>query len=306
MKSESNPENCRLLVIVPVLNEALHIEECLKSVVENSPESTRILVFDNASSDTTVSLVQSMAKVDRRIQVVASEYSSPLPSWRNWERAAKTYSQYCSPDYVAFLSGNDAISQNYFLNAVHALMESGKDSNYGYCDFLQDDQGGVRLLSQISRETKIGMAFRLGFFWERAHLIYSVFPRPLFDSLTDNPVSKFRNEKTGDWWFTYALQFEFSTIGHHVSGLYQKRAREVLDWHAYHEGLEPNPYSSKVHPLRTLYEEFSNPLSEAKHRWRIVSSQSTIIIATLGTLTRRILNLIHRILRLRKFTSPFS
>jgi glycosyltransferase involved in cell wall biosynthesis len=59
-------------IILPVLNEELHIERCLRSLINNtySPNMVEILVMDGGSSDSTRRIVSKIACEDSRVRLI--------------------------------------------------------------------------------------------------------------------------------------------------------------------------------------------------------------------------------------------
>jgi chlorobactene glucosyltransferase len=71
------PEPAPLVsVLIPARDEEANIENCLKSLRKQDYPSLEILVLDDSSSDGTASLVEYMATIDDRIQLLRGE---PLP-----------------------------------------------------------------------------------------------------------------------------------------------------------------------------------------------------------------------------------
>lgn len=58
-------------IVIPAHNESASIEQTLHAVLEQSYTQFEIIVVDNVSTDTTVSLVEAIAGVDGRVRVVS-------------------------------------------------------------------------------------------------------------------------------------------------------------------------------------------------------------------------------------------
>lgn len=67
---------CKVSVILPSLNVSEYIEQCLKSVVEQSLQDIEILCVDAGSTDGTLQIIERFAKVDSRIRVLHSDKKS--------------------------------------------------------------------------------------------------------------------------------------------------------------------------------------------------------------------------------------
>ena len=58
----------KITIIIPMHNSSKHILECLKSVINQTYHNTEIIVVDDASSDNSLELVESIK--DSRIKII--------------------------------------------------------------------------------------------------------------------------------------------------------------------------------------------------------------------------------------------
>ena len=66
----------KISVLIPSYNSADFIEECIKSVVNQSLENIEILCIDANSNDGTLKILQEYALKDKRIQIILSDRKS--------------------------------------------------------------------------------------------------------------------------------------------------------------------------------------------------------------------------------------
>lgn len=78
-------ERIDISVIVPAYNSAIYIEECLRSVVAAMPPKVawEALVVDDASSDDTLRIAQTVAAGEERFQVFAQKSNKGVSAARN-------------------------------------------------------------------------------------------------------------------------------------------------------------------------------------------------------------------------------
>jgi len=78
-------------IILPVLNEADYIENCLRSLMNNtySPDNVEILVFDGGSTDNTREIVTRLAKEDSRIQLLDNPKRYIAPAFNHGIKIAR-------------------------------------------------------------------------------------------------------------------------------------------------------------------------------------------------------------------------
>lgn len=102
-------------VIMPAHNAAITIEASIKSALA-SPRCRRVLVIDDASSDQTPALVESLAaRADGRIELIR------LPTNSGPARARNIGLSYVEADLVAFLDADDHYEREALTAAVGAL-----------------------------------------------------------------------------------------------------------------------------------------------------------------------------------------
>lgn len=66
-------EQIKVSVLIYVLNDHIHIEKCVRSVMEQSLKETEILLIDGGSTDGTLDIVGKLQKEDARIRLVESK-----------------------------------------------------------------------------------------------------------------------------------------------------------------------------------------------------------------------------------------
>jgi dolichol-phosphate mannosyltransferase len=78
------PEQERISVIVPVLNERDRLAPCLEGLLEQGPEVMEILVVDGGSQDGTQHIVQCFAERDARVRLLESHPIPPAWNGKTW------------------------------------------------------------------------------------------------------------------------------------------------------------------------------------------------------------------------------
>ena len=66
----------KVSIIMPSLNVASYIEECMESVIHQSLQDIEILCVDAGSTDGTLEILNEYAKKDGRIRVIKSDRKS--------------------------------------------------------------------------------------------------------------------------------------------------------------------------------------------------------------------------------------
>ena len=88
-------------VIIPTYNSSKYIEKTLVSVLHQTYINLEVIIVDDASTDNTISLLESLQKKDARIVIAQLEENSGAAGARN--HATKL----AKGDYIAFLDSDD-------------------------------------------------------------------------------------------------------------------------------------------------------------------------------------------------------
>ena len=93
----------KVSIIIPIYNVEKYVEQCIKSVVEQTLGDIEIICIDDCSTDNSISIVESYANHDSRIKIIRHEVNKGLGIARN------TGINSSSGDYIFFLDSDDYI-----------------------------------------------------------------------------------------------------------------------------------------------------------------------------------------------------
>ncbi len=105
----------RLVIGIPIYNEARYLAECLESVRLQSDPDFRVLLADNASSDGSVAVCEAMARRDKRFKLVKHPVNRGAVANFNFLRRASG-----SP-YFAWVGAHDVLGVDYVFTHTRAL-----------------------------------------------------------------------------------------------------------------------------------------------------------------------------------------
>ena len=115
-------------ILVPARNEADHIEECVRSLIEQSYEQLEVLVLDDQSSDETASIVQQMMdelphEQKGRLQLLHGE---TLPDgWIGKNFACYQLAQYAQGDYLLFTDADSVHTAQTVSTVIQGMHDLG-------------------------------------------------------------------------------------------------------------------------------------------------------------------------------------
>lgn len=165
-------------VIVPVYNNELYIDKCIKSLVDQTYQALEIILVDDGSTDQSGRLIQAWQEKDERIKVHRQE-NAGVSSARNvgLELATGTY--------LTFVDGDDYLGNRYIESLVTCMDE--KNADMVICGLQMVKSDGTLIRKIIPRTYVRGQheewAFRISavashFYkredWEKEHIRFHV------------------------------------------------------------------------------------------------------------------------------------
>ena len=108
-------------VIVPVYNVSKYIEQCLKSLINQTMKEIKIIVVDDCGKDDSIEKAEKLAKKDRRIQIIHNKNNQGLAQSRNIGL------KYVKTEYVAFLDSDDWVAEDFIEKLYNACISENAD-----------------------------------------------------------------------------------------------------------------------------------------------------------------------------------
>lgn len=96
-----------LTIIVPVYNVVEYIEECLRSVINQTKKDIEIIIVDDGSTDGSTEICQQYANIDSRIKFIRQENAGAAA-------ARKKAAEYAEGKYMGFVDADDVIVPDLF------------------------------------------------------------------------------------------------------------------------------------------------------------------------------------------------
>ncbi|WP_022668864.1 glycosyltransferase family 2 protein [Desulfospira joergensenii] len=117
----------KISIIMPCFNAEAHIEDSVKSVLNQTYKNFELIIIDDGSTDSSLSLATEIKTTDNRIKVINQKNKGPGPARNRGLNEAKG-------DYIAFLDSDDYWSPDC-LQKLEKALSSNFSSPYGlvYC-----------------------------------------------------------------------------------------------------------------------------------------------------------------------------
>lgn len=113
-----------LAVIVPAYNVSQYLEECVRSVLDQSFESMEIVIVDDGSTDDTLAIARRLADTDLRLTVITKK-NAGLGAARNTGLDA------VSAPFITFVDSDDIVTPGAYAAMMGSLESSGSGMAIG-------------------------------------------------------------------------------------------------------------------------------------------------------------------------------
>lgn len=135
---------CRITVIMPSLNVASYISQCMNSVINQTFQNLEILAIDAGSTDGTLEILREYEKKDNRIKVVLSEK-------RSYGYQVNLGISIARGDYIGIVETDDVIVPDMFECLYQKAVETGVDYVKGRFEALFEVKGEERIQISVQR-----------------------------------------------------------------------------------------------------------------------------------------------------------
>jgi glycosyltransferase involved in cell wall biosynthesis len=133
----------KISVYLSCYNEERFIGECLSSILAQTFQPDEIIVVNDASTDSSMEIVEEYAKKDSRINVISNPENIGLT------RSLNVAIQHASGDYLAEIDADDVLLPR-FLELLVGFLEDHKDYYLAGCGELQMyEDGSIFNISKV-------------------------------------------------------------------------------------------------------------------------------------------------------------
>lgn len=123
-------------IIIAAYNAQNHIQKCLKSCLEQDYKNIQIILVDDASTDDTMNVAQSLIKQDLRVQCVSNTQNIGTFATR------LKGLEYARGEFVAFVDSDDYISPEFCTRMLKTF--SNDDIGFAACQYFVEPIGVLR------------------------------------------------------------------------------------------------------------------------------------------------------------------
>lgn len=136
----NNKKNPKVSVIIPTYNVERYIQECIKSIQEQTYDNIEIVVVDDCSTDKTYEILKNIEEKDRRLKVFKNDKNMKICYTLN--RALKN----STGEYIVRMDGDDISSSDRIEKQLRYLIDNQDIDLVGVATINIDEDG-----NEISR-----------------------------------------------------------------------------------------------------------------------------------------------------------
>lgn len=115
----------KVSIIVPVYNVERYLEKCIRSVLNQTLKEIELFLIDDGSSDASWSIIQKLAKSDKRIVAIQQENAGAAVARNRGLELAKG-------EYIGFVDSDDYVDADYFDKLYEAAVKNDADIARAY------------------------------------------------------------------------------------------------------------------------------------------------------------------------------
>lgn len=120
-------------VIMPCYNMASYVSDSIKSVIAQTYPHWELLIVDDASTDTTVNIIESFSQTDSRIKFAIKKHNSGIADTRN------QCIQMAQGPFLAFLDADDIWHPEKLEKQLKFMLEKNVGFSYSTYDWIDED-----------------------------------------------------------------------------------------------------------------------------------------------------------------------
>lgn len=103
-------------IIVPIYNAADYLEQCIRSLVQQTESDLQIILVDDGSTDRSRPILETFAKQDERIILLQQPHAG--------QSAARNRGlQHATGEYIAFVDADDSLEPNWCARHLQAIAD---------------------------------------------------------------------------------------------------------------------------------------------------------------------------------------
>ena len=124
----------KISIIIPIYNNENYLNDCIKSVLDQSYSNIELILINNGSSDSSLEIINSFAKKDDRVRPLMLPHTST--------GTAKNYGvSMATGDFICFVHPTDILGKGNINNLVNS--QDKYNSDIACSTYYKVDNNGI-------------------------------------------------------------------------------------------------------------------------------------------------------------------
>ena len=132
-------------IIVPVYNAELYLDRCIKSILNQTYREFELILIDDGSTDSSLSICKNYASQDSRIVIISKKNEGAGLARNEGLKIA-------NGDYIGFVDSDDYISPDMYREMYRKAIEN--DADIVQCGYLKVDEKD-KIITKSNYQNKI-------------------------------------------------------------------------------------------------------------------------------------------------------
>lgn len=143
-------KNVEFSVIVPVYNCEKYLEKCLDSIINQNYDDYELILIDDGSSDSSVTIVDDYEKKYKNVRVLHKKNAGVSAARNDGIKLAKG-------KYITFIDCDDYVVDNYFETLHYIICEIPNLDlyNFGFYSDIEDEKQNLVSQDKINYKNKL-------------------------------------------------------------------------------------------------------------------------------------------------------
>lgn len=188
----------KISIIIPVFNKSKTIERTIKSILSQSLKDIQVVLVDDKSQDSSVSVIEQLQELDSRILLVKlSENSGPM--FARMEGCI-----YAAGDYIIFCDADDMLPEKSLENMYSKIVSENADVVFANMNYVKQTGTIIEKKASLPYGYDTPDIYRAMLTWKAPHsLCAKIYKRDLF---VDHKYTIIKNQNNGeDGWMLYQV-----------------------------------------------------------------------------------------------------
>lgn len=271
--------NDKISIIVPIYNVEKYLEECIKSLVNQTYDNLEIILVDDGSPDKCGEICDRWEKMDDRIQVYHKK-NGGLSDARNWGL------KFATGKYVAFVDSDDYVEKNTYESAIKSIKEENAQIFIMGRAYLYGNEKEIKKIKHtrmvMNNEEALDRMNSLKYYdvaaWDK------VCERVLFKNI-EFPIGKLSE----DWYTMYKILDRASKIVYDSNPLYVYRQRNCSITHSDNIKINEDPMYASEEVWKFIRKKYPNiePNAIARYVYAAIGVYNNLLVYKRNSLDER-------------------